>query len=208
MSQPTVYIVDDDADVRAATSLLLETAGYRSALYSGSEELLAALTPQAAGCLVLDVRLPGRNGLSLQRELAQRGIRLPIVFITGHGDVPMAVQAMNEGAFDFLEKPLDDDALLDRVARALERDAERREHEANISDIEDRLARLTPREREVMEGILEGKLNKVIGHELGMSTRTVEVHRARVMDKLGVRNASEMVRLVLTSPQYRDWLSE
>jgi len=208
MSQPTVYIVDDDADVRAATSLLLETAGYRSALYSGSEELLAALTPQAAGCLVLDVRLPGRNGLSLQRELAQRGIRLPIVFITGHGDVPMAVQAMNEGAFDFLEKPLDDDALLDRVARALERDAERREHEANISDIEDRLARLTPREREVMEGILEGKLNKVIGHELGMSTRTVEVHRARVMDKLGVRNASEMVRLVLTSPEYRDWLGE
>jgi len=208
MSQPTVYIVDDDADVREATSLLLETAGYRSALYSGSEELLAALTPQAAGCLVLDVRLPGRNGLSLQRELAQRGIRLPIVFITGHGDVPMAVQAMNEGAFDFLEKPLDDDALLDRVARALERDAERREHEANISDIDDRLARLTPREREVMEGILEGKLNKVIGHELGMSTRTVEVHRARVMDKLGVRNASEMVRLVLTSPQYRDWLSE
>jgi FixJ family two-component response regulator len=208
MSQPMVYIVDDDADVREATSLLLETAGYRSALYSGSEELLAALTPQAAGCLVLDVRLPGRNGLSLQRELAQRGIRLPIVFITGHGDVPMAVQAMNEGAFDFLEKPLDDDALLDREARALERDAARREHEANISDIEDRLARLTPREREVMEGILEGKLNKVIGHELGMSTRTVEVHRARVMDKLGVRNASEMVRLVLTSPQYRDWLSE
>ncbi len=208
MTQSTVHIVDDDADVREATALLLETAGYSTALFSGADELLAAVSPEAAGCLVLDVRLPEGNGLSLQRELAQRGIRMPIVFITGHGDVPMAVQAMNEGAFDFLEKPLDDDALLDRVAKALERDTERREHEANVSDIEDRLARLTPREREVMEGILEGKLNKVIGHELAMSTRTVEVHRARVLDKLGVRNASEMVRLVLTSPQYRNWLGE
>jgi len=148
------------------------------------------------------------NGLELQRELAQRGIRMPIVFITGHGDVPMAVQALNEGAFDFLEKPLDDDALLDRVEKAVAQDADRRAREAAQAHVEEHLDRLTPRERQVMEGMLAGKINKVIGHELDMSTRTVEVHRARVLDKLGVRNASEMVRYVLTSPRYRDWLGD
>lgn len=206
MSEERVLIVDDDADVRDATTLLIETAGYTTASYGSADEFLEAVSPGHGGCLVLDVRLPGMNGLDLQRALAERGIRMPIIFITGHGDVPMAVQALNEGAFDFLEKPLDDEALLERVQKAIAQDAERRSREATQADVEERLERLTPREREVMEGILEGKLNKVIGYELDMSTRTVEVHRARVLDKLGVRNASEMVRYVLTSPQYSDWL--
>jgi FixJ family two-component response regulator len=208
MSESRVHIVDDDNDVRDATALLIETAGYNATAHANADSLLASITPDGGGCLVLDVRLPGMNGLELQRELAQRGIRMPIVFITGHGDVPMAVQALNEGAFDFLEKPLDDDALLDRVEKAVAQDADRRAREAAQANVEEHLDRLTPRERQVMEGMLAGKLNKVIGHELDMSTRTVEVHRARVLDKLGVRNASEMVRYVLTSPRYRDWLGD
>ncbi len=206
MSDKRVFIVDDDPDVRDATTLLIETAGYTTASYASADELLETVSADDGGCLVLDVRLPGMNGLDLQRALAERGIRMPIIFITGHGDVPMAVQALNEGAFDFLEKPLDDEALLDRVQKAIAEDEQRRSREATQADVEERLDRLTPRERQVMEGILEGKLNKVIGYELDMSTRTVEVHRARVLDKLGVRNASEMVRYVLTSPQYSDWL--
>ena len=208
MSTEQIYIVDDDPDVRDATSFLLATAGYPTVPLDGPEPLLERVTPQSAGCLVLDVRMPGMDGLELQQALADRGVHLPIIFITGHGDIPMAVQAVNAGALDFLEKPLDNDALLERVETALQRDRERRERDAAGAAIEERLQRLTPREREVMEGILCGKLNKVIGYELDMSTRTVEVHRARIMDKLEVRNASEMVRVVLGSPSYRDWVSE
>ncbi len=204
MSAERVYIVDDDPDVRHATALLVATAGWPTVPLASPGELLARIGPDDAGCLVLDVRLPGMDGLQLQQALAERGIRLPIVFITGHGDIPMAVRAVNAGALDFLEKPLDEQALLERIATAMERDRERREREAERSDIEQRLAQLTPREREVMEGILAGKLNKVIAHELGTSVRTVEVHRARVLDKLGARNGPEMVRRVLASPAYRD----
>lgn len=205
MTDETVYIVDDDPDVRDATSFLLATAGYNAVALETPAELLERVTPDTVGCLILDVRLPGMNGLELQHELAQRDIRTPIIFITGHGDIPMAVQAVNAGALDFLEKPFDNDALLARVASALDKDRERRDREAASADIDRRLERLTPRERQVMEGILAGKLNKVIGHELDMSTRTVEVHRGRVLDKLGARNAPEMVRLVLASRRYHDW---
>ena len=205
MTEEQVYIVDDDVDVRDATTFLITSAGHPTAALDGPEALLERVSPQSAGCLVLDVRMPGMNGLELQRELGERGVRMPIIFITGHGDIPMAVQAVNAGALDFLEKPLDNDALLDRVEKALARDRERREREAASAAIEERLGKLTPREREVMEGILAGKLNKVIGYELDMSTRTVEVHRARILDKLEAQNASEMVRLVLSSPSYRDW---
>lgn len=208
MTSERVFIVDDDPDVLDATALLVATSGYAAVPLASPEALLERVTPEDAGCLILDVRLPGMNGLELQRELGARDIRMPIIFITGHGDIPMAVQAVNAGALDFLEKPFDNEALLERVATAVERDRERRAHEAAHAEIEQRLGRLTPRERQVMEGILAGKLNKVIGHELEMSTRTVEVHRARVLDKLGARNASEMARLVLATPRYRDWLAE
>lgn len=208
MTTEQVFIVDDDPDVLDATALLVATSGYAAVPLASPEALLERVTPDDTGCLVLDVRLPGMNGLDLQRELGARDIRMPVIFITGHGDIPMAVQAVNAGALDFLEKPFDNDALLARVATAMERDRERRAHEAAHAEVEQRLGRLTPREREVMEGILAGKLNKVIGHELEMSTRTVEVHRARVLDKLGARNASEMARLVLATPRYRDWLEQ
>lgn len=205
MSTERVYIVDDDPDVRDATALLVATAGHPTVPLARPNELLERVTPDDAGCLVLDVRLPGMDGLQLQRELADRGIEMPIVFITGHGDIPMAVRAVNAGALDFLEKPLDEEALLERIGTALARDRERRERVAERSDIDRRLEQLTPREREVMEGILAGKLNKVIAHELGMSVRTVEVHRARVLDKLDARNGPEMVRRVLASSAYHDW---
>lgn len=208
MTTEQVFIVDDDPDVLDATALLVATSGYAAVPLASPEALLERVTPEDAGCLVLDVRLPGMNGLDLQRELGARDIRMPVIFITGHGDIPMAVQAVNAGALDFLEKPFDNDALLARVATAIERDRARRKHDANHAEVEQRLGRLTPRERQVMEGILAGKLNKVIGHELEMSTRTVEVHRARVLDKLGARNASEMARLVLATPRYRDWLEQ
>lgn len=205
MSSEQVYIVDDDPDVREATSFLVTTAGYAAESFETPEELLERITRDSAGCLILDVRLPGMNGLELQRELAERDIRMPIIFITGHGDIPMAVEAVNGGALDFLEKPFDNDALLARVEEAVVADRERRTREAASAEIDQRLERLTPRERQVMEGILAGKLNKVIGYELDMSTRTVEVHRGRILDKLGARNAPEMVRLVLAGNRYRDW---
>ncbi len=192
--------VDDEA-----TSFLVTTAGYAAVAFETPEELLNWISRDSAGCLVLDVRLPGMNGLELQRELDEREIRLPIIFITGHGDIPMAVEAVNAGALDFLEKPFDNDALLARVEDAIQADRERRTREAASAEIDARLERLTPREREVMEGILAGKLNKVIGYELDMSTRTVEVHRGRILEKLGARNAPEMVRLVLAGQRYRDW---
>lgn len=205
MTEEQVYIVDDDSDVRDATTFLVTSAGHPTISLAGPEELLERISPADRGCLVLDVRMPGMNGLELQRELTDRGIRMPVIFITGHGDIPMAVQAVNAGALDFLEKPLDNEALLERVETALQKDRERREREAGSAEVEQRLNKLTPREREVMEGMLAGKLNKVIGYELSMSTRTVEVHRARVLEKLNAQNASEMVRLVLGTRQYRNW---
>ena len=201
-----VILVDDDADVRDAASLLLSTAGYRVEALDSAEALLERISPADRGCLVLDVRLPGMNGLALQRTLWDRGIRLPIIFISGHGDIPMAVEAVNAGAMDFLEKPFDETALLERIDDALARDRENAEHARAVASVEERLDSLTPREREVMEEILRGKLNKVIAADLDLSIRTVEVHRARVLDKLQARNGPEMVRLVLSAPRYRDWL--
>lgn len=201
-----VFLVDDDEDVRDAVSMLIGTAGHAVEVFAGPDELLERITPDDHGCMVLDVRLPGMNGLELQRELYQRGIRMPVLFITGHGDIPMAVRAVNAGAMDFLEKPFDDEVLLARVESALEEDREQREISTRRASIEERLATLTPREREVMEEILRGKLNKVIAADLDLSTRTVEVHRARILEKLQARNGSEMVRLVLSTEVYREWL--
>ncbi len=205
MTRETVFLVDDDPDVLDAVSFLLSTGGYRVETFDAPAVLLDQVTSEDAGCLVLDVRLPEMNGLELQDALRARGIQMPIVFITGHGDIPMAVKAVNAGALDFLEKPFDDDQLLEIVAKGLEHDRERREQAARYAAIEAALDSLTPRESEVMEEILRGKLNKIIAADLEMSVRTVEVHRARVLEKLGARNGSDMVRLVLSSERYRDW---
>lgn len=201
-----VIVVDDDPDVRDAATLLLSTAGYPVEALSTAEELLERIGPADRGCMVLDVRLPGMSGLALQQDLQARGVRMPVVFISGHGDIPMAVEAVNAGALDFLEKPFDDEALLERVEKALALDHERAEHAQAVATIEERIESLTPREREVMEQIVRGKLNKLIAADLGLSIRTVEVHRARVLEKMRARNGSEMVRLVLSTPAYRDWL--
>jgi len=202
-----VILVDDDADVRDALSLLLSAAAYPVEALASAEALLEAVTPSDRGCLILDVRLPGMNGLALQQALRERGIQLPIVFISGHGDIPMAVEAVHAGAMDFLEKPFDDGALIERVDRALALDREQADHDRAVQAIAERVDSLTPREREVMEQILRGKLNKVIASDLDLSTRTVEIHRARVFDKLSARNGPELVRLVLSTPAYRDWLA-
>lgn len=205
-SAERVFLVDDDADVRDAVSLLLSTADHKVEVFETAQALLDRVTPDDAGCMVLDVRLPGMDGLELQRALYRQGIRMPVIFITGHGDIPMAVRAVNAGALDFLEKPFDDEKMLDRVEEALATDREQREIAERRASIEERLRTLTPREREVMEEILKGKLNKVIAADLDLSTRTVEVHRARILEKLHVRNVSAMVRLVLSTREYQDWL--
>lgn len=205
MSDETIFLVDDDPDVLDAVSFLLSTSGYRLATFDAADTLLDRLTPGEPGCLVLDVCLPRMNGLEIQETLAERGIHMPIIFITGHGDIPMAVRAVNNGALDFLEKPFDDNQLIELVDKGLARDRERRAQEEQRASIEAALDSLTPREREVMEEILRGKLNKIIAADLDMSVRTVEVHRARVLEKLGARNGSDMVRLVLSSGRYDDW---
>jgi len=201
-----VYIVDDDPDIRASLGLLLEAEGMTPRCLETPEALLATVTPDDAGCLLLDIRLPGMDGLALQSALKRQGIALPIIFISGHGDIPMAVEAVSTGALDFLEKPLDEDQLLEQVHRALAEDREARRHAQDQAAIDERLARLTDREREVMELMLMGRLNKLIADNLGLSVRTVEIHRARVLEKLEARNAPEMVRLVLSSSAYQDWL--
>lgn len=206
MADEHVYIVDDDPDIRASLGLLLEAEGMTPRCLETPEALLATVTPDDAGCLLLDIRLPGMDGLALQSALKRQGIALPIIFISGHGDIPMAVEAVSTGALDFLEKPLDEDQLLEQVHRALAEDREARRHAQDQAAIDERLARLTDREREVMELMLMGRLNKLIADNLGLSVRTVEIHRARVLEKLEARNAPEMVRLVLSSSAYQDWL--
>lgn len=202
-AEARVYVVDDEEDVRAGVALLLRSVGLAVTTYASGAELLAAVEPQVAGCLVLDVRLPEISGLELQEQLNLRGVRLPIVFISGHGDIPMAVRAVRAGALDFLEKPFSDQALLERVHRALELDRERRRSGAEQAAVEERLQRLTPRETEVLELLLEGKVNKLIARALDVSTRTVEIHRARILHKMEVENAQQLVRAVLSTGRYR-----
>ncbi|MBS3800220.1 MAG: response regulator transcription factor [Thioalkalivibrio sp.] len=201
-----VHVVDDDPDVREAVSFLLESEGLASRSYPDATSLLETLTPEHAGCLVLDVRLPDLDGITLQNRLLERGIEMPRVFITGHGDIPMAVRAVENGALDFIEKPFDDEQLLDAIQRGLENDAHHREALARRAEAEKKLAELTPREREVLDGLVDGKPSKIIAYELGVSVRTVEIHRGNIMDKTGARNASQVVRLALQCAPYRDRL--
>ncbi|MCK8514796.1 response regulator [Methylonatrum kenyense] len=202
----TVYLVDDDPDVLDAVTFLLEADGYRVEAFADPFAALKALGPDHRGCLVLDVRLPGMTGLELHQKLRQQHVLMPVLFISGHGDIPLAVRAINAGALDFIEKPFHDMVLLEKVANAIELDGSQYVHITRQDELEARLERLTPRERQVMEAMMQGKLNKVIADELDVSPRTVEVHRARVLDKLEARNSSDMVRLVLSTERYRDWL--
>ncbi len=201
-----VWVADDDASVRDAIAFMLDHHGMAYRLFDSAEAMLAALKPSDRGCLLLDVRMPGMDGLALQNRLKQDGILMPVVFISGHGDISTAVRAVQAGALDFLEKPFEAEVLLEKLENAMEIDRAGQAGTAAVADVEGRLATLTPRERQVMEGILEGKLNKLIAADLDISVRTVEIHRANVLEKLEARNGSELVRMVLSSYSYRDWL--
>jgi FixJ family two-component response regulator len=194
-SGSTVFVVDDDEGVRRSLALLLGSVGYRVSPSASARQFLNEYDPHRPGCLVLDVRMPEMSGLELQRELNQKGAALPVIFITGHGDVPMAVEAMKHGAFDFIQKPFRDQDLLDRVNRALQLDASHRAELVHRDELVRRRDSLTPREHEVMDLIVEGKANKVIAQDLSMSERTVEIHRSRVMEKMGARSVAQLVRM-------------
>jgi two-component system response regulator FixJ len=194
---PTVFVVDDDNAVRNSLRLLLKSVGLASQPLGSAAEFLETYRPSQPGCLVLDVRMPGMSGLELQRELNVRGATIPVIFITGHGDIPMAVEAMQQGAFDFLAKPFRDQELIDRVQRALSKDATTRTALEERERIRERLESLTPREREVLALMTQGKPNKIMAHELGVSQRTVEIHRARVMEKSGASSLAQLVRMVM-----------
>jgi two-component system response regulator FixJ len=194
---PTVFIVDDDDGVRSSIRLLLKSIGLAATPMASAQEFLAAFDPAQPGCLVLDIRMPAMSGMELQQQLNLRGATIPVIFITGHGDVPMAVEAMQHGAFDFLQKPFRDQDLLDRIQRAIAKDAELRKSLGEHARIRERLDELTPREREVLDLMTRGLQNKVIAQDLGVSPRTVEIHRARVMEKMEAQSVAELVRMML-----------
>jgi two-component system response regulator FixJ len=194
---PIVFIVDDDEAVRNSLRLLVKSVGLTAAALVSAQEFLVSYDPLQPGCLVLDVRMPGMSGLELQQQLNLRGAVIPVIFITGHGDVPMAVEAMQQGAFDFLQKPFRDQDLIDRIQRALEKDRANRAELGKHSGLRERHQALTPREREVLALVMSGKANKVMAADLGLSQRTVEVHRARVMEKMGASSLAHLVRMVL-----------
>lgn len=193
----TIHIVDDDEAIRDSLSLLLGAAGYEVAAYPSAEAFLVAST-HGPGCVLIDVRMPGMGGLELQEELARHGRRIPVILMTGHADVPLAVKAMKAGAVDFVEKPFDEKAMLTAIQRAFTLGLEAARAEAEGNQIGSRLAHLTPREREVLEALVAGKANKIIAYELSISPRTVEIHRARVMEKMEARTLSDLVRMALS----------
>jgi two-component system, LuxR family, response regulator FixJ len=195
--QPTVFIVDDEEAVGDSLCMLLRSVGLPARAYQDPRRFLDEYRPEQPGCLILDVRMPGVNGLEFQQELNRRNYTLPVIFITGHGDVPMAVEAMRAGALDFLQKPFNDDELIRRVQKALEQDAREREALRRHDEIRRSFAELTPREQEVAQCLVDGKANKVIAAELDISERTVELHRARVLQKMGVRSLAQLVQMMV-----------
>ena len=204
MPEQTVFVVDDDDALRDAIATYLDAEGQACETYADADSLLVRLAdwpPEASGCLVLDVRMPGLSGLEVQDELNARGIAMPIIFITGYGDVPSAVRAMKGGAVDFISKPFDAEALAGRIREALRADAERRTARCELAAAQARAATLTPREREVLERVAAGQANKRVAIELGVSERTVEIHRSHLMQKMGVRHFAELVRLKLLLDQ-------
>jgi FixJ family two-component response regulator len=192
-----VIVVDDDAGVRNAMRSLLKSVGLNSVLFASAHEFLEAYQPSQRGCLVLDIRMPGMSGMELQQQLNLRGAVIPVIFMSGHADIPMAVEAMQHGAFDFLQKPFRDQELLDRVQRALVRDTENRARLRHTDRIRERLATLSPREREVLDLVTQGKANKMVAGDLGVSQRTVEIHRAHVMQKMEAGSLAELVRMMM-----------
>jgi len=194
-SSPTVFVVDDDEAVRKAVSRLLRSAGIAMAAFASPGEFLAQYDPATPGCLVLDIAMPGFNGLQLQTTLGEKGSVLPIIFLTGQGDVSKSVQAMKHGAFDFLSKPVKDKDLLTAVRAAIGKDAVARREQAKFSEMHARLDTLTPREREVLEHVVAGELNKQIAGDMGITEATVKMHRARVMAKMKVQSVAELARL-------------
>ncbi|WP_119393882.1 response regulator transcription factor [Salinibius halmophilus] len=197
MSDYTVHVVDDEPDVRGAVQLLLKSMGYTVICYENGQSFLEQFSGQGSGCIILDVRMPGKSGLAVQEALIDQGCLLPIIFMSGHGDIPMAVKAVQRGALDFLEKPFNDQALLDLVERAKLTCAQHTQTQAEISEIQQQMAELTPREKEVMQCLVEGLSNKLIARKLDVSPRTVEIHRSRVFQKMQVENAQQLVKRVV-----------
>lgn len=198
---PVIHIVDDEPDIRDSLSMLVRSVGYAAQTYASGADFLQRYRAGAPGCLLLDVRMPGLSGLELQERLAAGGAALPTIIMTGHGDVPMAVRAMKAGAFDFLEKPFNDQVVLERIGQAIDTAQRRFDAGAERASAARRHAQLTPREREVMDGIVAGQLNKTIADRLGLSVRTVELHRAHVMDKMQARSLSALVRMAILLEQ-------
>ena len=193
---PVVFVVDDDPSVRSSLKFLLSSVGLQVESFESAETFLQRKAPDSPSCLVLDVRLRGLSGLDFQRELAAREIRIPIVFVTGHGDIPMSVRAMKDGAIEFLTKPYRDQDLLDAIRIALERDRTRREQEKDLTDLQQRFDSLTPREQEVISKVVSGMLNKQIAAELGTAENTVKVHRSRAMEKMNAQSFADLVRMI------------
>lgn len=196
--QQTVYVVEDDEAVRDSLELLLKTDGKTVKTYENAAVFLKDYSETMAGCIVLDIRMPGMDGMELQKKLNSKHSILPIIFVTGHGDVPMAVDAMKEGAVDFIQKPYREEALLEKIEAALEQDQEQRKTLDEKQEIMRRIKSLTPREHEIMDRMIEGQANKVIAIELEISQRTVEIHRSRVMHKMGTHSLAHLVRMVLS----------
>jgi FixJ family two-component response regulator len=193
--EPIVFVVDDDGSVRKSISRLLTAMGFRSETFASAEEFLARERYEGVGCIVLDVRMPGLTGMDLQDELAKIGRLMPIVFITGHGSIPMGITAMKKGAVDFLPKPFDDDELLTAVVKAIEKHREARKVEVEANDARERVKLLTLRESDVLRRVIQGMLNKQIAYDLGIAEKTVKVHRGRIMEKLRVTSIADLVRL-------------
>jgi FixJ family two-component response regulator len=201
-NEPTVFIIDDDQEVREALQLLMESVGLSVQIFSSASEFLDQFDSSLPGCLVLDVRMPGMSGLDLYARLAEEHMHPPVIIITGHGDVPMAVRAVQKGVLDFIEKPFNDQALLDSVHRALEQDSQQRGEAIILADLRSRYDRLTPREREVLDRVVAGKRNKVIASEMHVSQSTVEAHRAKVMEKMEANTLSDLMRMMLSLEKY------
>jgi two-component system response regulator FixJ len=201
MADRTVFVVDDDEAVRRALGFLLQTEGYAVEAFPSAAAFLDRYDPDRRGCLLLDVRMPHMTGLDLQHELNARGWRIPAIFITGHGTVPIAIAAMKAGAFDFIEKPLRDDALLDSVERALGWEETTREEHLELAALKTRATLLTPREREVFDLVATGEPNKIIARRLGISVRTVELHRSHILEKMQARTISELIRMAILIQQ-------
>jgi FixJ family two-component response regulator len=195
LAKPAVYVVDDDSSVRVAMERLMKSVGLTVKTFASAQEFLEQATPAWSGCLIADLRMPGMGGLDLQDQLNARQVSLPVIFLTGYGTVPASVRAMKSGAVDFLEKPVDDQTLLDAVHKALESDREARLNQAEMLALQQRLTALTPREYEVLTFIISGRLNKQAAAELGTTEKTIKVHRARIMEKLQCASLAELVRL-------------